>query len=376
MDASFDQTRDTVILCGPAMDLAASTYGGGAGGYVRNVSLLLEHFSQGDVRMTLSPYSTRRFTRWWWLVLPARLVRDLWVFARNIRGGGAVHLMMTYGVAIYREFGMSVIARAYGRPLILDIRGGAFLSWLESAGWLHRTMAHYVMRNANVILGQGATMVDSLRRTYGDKVHHFPNFVRPRDLPATVRPRCTDEELAVIFVGYCYEGKGVFELVDGCARATRSGVRIHLTLVGAESAEFKEYLDARTPVGGLTIDRQGALGFDAVQSLLARSDIFCFPTRHGGEGHPNAINEAMAQGLVIVTTKHGFIPELLDESSAYFVEPGSRVHVAETLAHIHTHRDEARAKADNARVTLRERYTESIVLGRLREDYRRVLRPT
>src|SRR6185437_2392497 len=182
-------SQNTIVLCGPSTDLGSSGYGGGKGGFVRNVAALLEHFSAGDVKMTLSTYSTRRYSRWWKFLLPFRLMADLWEFSRNIRRAGAVHVMMTYGLAIYREFGMSVIAATLGRPLILDIRGGSFVPWLESAGWLQRSMANWVLRHAEVILGQGVAVVTYLRPRHGDKVHYFPNFIQSRYLPSSVEPR-------------------------------------------------------------------------------------------------------------------------------------------------------------------------------------------
>ncbi len=376
MSALPYEVRNAVVLCGPSTQPGTEGYGGGKGGYVRNVAALLEHFSAGDVTMTLSPYSTRRFSRGWTILLPIRLVADLWVFARNIRGAGAVHLMMTYGLAIYREFGISVLAVVFNRPLILDIRGGSFVAWLESTSALQRAMAHWVLRHAEVILGQGLSVVSYLTPRYGEKVRHFPNFMQARYLPSSVRPRFTQRELRVIFVGYCYAGKGVFELVEGCALAARRGLCIQLTLVGSESPEFSAYLDGYVLPESLRITRRGALEFDDVQSLLASHDIFCFPSRHVGEGHPNVITEAMAHALAIVTTRHGFITELLDDTSAYFLESNSSEAVADMLVHVDSHRDEARHKGDNGRCTLQKRFTEANVLGQLRELYRRALRRT
>jgi glycosyltransferase involved in cell wall biosynthesis len=365
---------DWIVLCGPSTELGTEGYGAGKGGYVRNVAALLEYFSSGDIRMTLSPYSTRRYSRWWKFLLPFRLIADLRVFACNIRRAGAVHVMMTYGLAIYREFGMSLIAAAFRRPLILDIRGGSFVPWLQSTGRLQRAMAHWVLRHAAIILGQGIAVVTYLRPQYGDKVHHYPNFMQSRYLPPSVPLRFTRNELAIVFVGYCYAGKGVFELVEGCARAAHSGLSMQLTMVGAEHPEFKAFLDSYAAPAGLRIVRRGALEFDEVQSLLAGQDIFCFPTRHIGEGHPNVLTEAMAHALTIVTTRHGFIGELLDDTSAYFVASGSADAVAGALVDIGAHRDEARRKGDKGRITVQTRFTETIVLGRLRELYRRTLR--
>lgn len=369
MSASSCEAQNAIVLCGPSTELGPQGYGGGKGGYVRNVTALLAHFSSGEMKMTLSPYSTRRHSRWWMLLLPFRLIDDLRVFAVNIRRGGVVHVMMTYGPAIYREFGMSVIAAAFKRPLILDIRGGAFVLWFESASWLQRAMANWALRHAKFILAQGVAAVTHLRTRYGSKVHHFPNFIQSGYLPLNVRPRFAQRELGIIFVGYCYAGKGVFELVEGSACAVRKGLSVRLTLVGAESPEFTAYLNNFSGPAGLRIVRCGVLEFDEVQSLLAGHDVFCFPTRHIGEGHPNVITEAMAHALVIVTTRHGFITELLDETSAYFVDSVSADAVADMLVHIDTHRIEAQRKADTARSIVQERFMEAHVLGQLRELY-------
>lgn len=367
------EARKVIVLCGPSPEPGSEGYGGGKGGYVRNVTALLAHFSSGEVTITLSPYSTRRYSRWWRLALPFRLIADLGVFACNVRRGGAVHVMMAYGPAIYREFGMGVIAAVAGRPLILDIRGGAFALWLESAGRLQRAMAHWAMSRAEVILGQGAAVVEYLKPRYGEKVQHFPNFIQSGYLPTKVRPRLTRRELNVIFVGYCYDGKGVFELVDGCAGAARRGLSVILTLVGAESADFSLFLDGYVMPEGLRIERRGAIEYNAVQSSMAGQDIFCFPTRHVGEGHPNVITEAMAHALVIIATRHGFITELLDETSAFFVESRSADAIADALVVIDANRVEAQRKADKARSTVEEYFTEARVLGQLRDHYLRAL---
>jgi glycosyltransferase involved in cell wall biosynthesis len=365
---------DTVVLCGPLPDLGPSAYGGGKGGYVRNVTALLGHFASGGPHMILSPYSARHSSPFWRVLLPLRLAADLGGFARHVRSGGVVHLMMTYGLAIYREFGIAVMAAVCDRPLVLDIRGGSFVPWLESTTGLHRAMAHWILRNAAVILAQGLAVVRYLQPRYGTKVHHFPNFIEAVYVPSTVPDRCLQPELAIAFVGYCYAGKGVFELIDAVVMAVMRGVRIHLTLIGAESPDFKANLDRRVLPKGLVLERCGTLDFPQVQRRLEQQDILCLPTRHAGEGHPNVITEAMAHGLVIVTTCHGFIPELLDPTAAYFVDPMTAENLAEVLVGIDGHRDDARQKARRVRAILEERYTEARVLGGLRELYRHAFR--
>ena len=126
-------------MCGPSTELGADGYGGGKGGYVRNVTALLAHFSSGDVNMTSLAVQHAPLHAMVEAPPAVSPASQIWAhIAANIRRGGAVHVMMTYGIAIYREFGMSVIAALFRRPVILDIRGGGFVLWLESADWLQR----------------------------------------------------------------------------------------------------------------------------------------------------------------------------------------------------------------------------------------------
>ena len=364
---------NVVILCGPPQDPGSGGYGGGQGGYVRNVTALLEYFSAGNVRLTLSPYSVRRYHPCWRLLLPFRIIADILVFLKNIRRGQAVHLMMTYRLAIYREFAIGVLARASGRPLILDIRGGSFLNWLPVASALPRALARWLLRHAEVILGQGMAVVLPLRQLYGEKVHYFPNFIGARHIPAQPALKCSQPHLNVLFVGYCYAGKGVFELVEGCIMAAQAGAKVHLSLVGSESPDFAQYLNSVEPHPGFVLKRFGTLPHEGVLQHFASNDVFCFPSRHEGEGHPNVITEAMAYGLIIVTTRQGFVAELLDERTAYFIEKGQPGAISGALLYIDTHRDEACAKAQGAHRVLRERFVDNIVLEELRGHYRRAM---
>ncbi|MGH9464565.1 MAG: glycosyltransferase, partial [Thermoanaerobaculia bacterium] len=107
--------------------------------------------------------------------------------------------------------------------------------------------------------------------------------------------------------------------------------------------------------------------------LLAEHDIFCIPTRHAGEGHSSATNEAMMMGLVIVCTRHGFLESMLSEEGCYFVEKDNAESVALALEQIHLDREGAIVKAQRARRILVERYTDRQVIPEIERAYRQLL---
>ena len=198
-------------------------------------------------------------------------------------------------------------------------------------------MALFVLRRAKVVLCEGQVYVDYLQNRYGIESHYTPNFVLDDEIPAEVGARLTADVIRVLFVGFCYEGKGVFELVDGLS---------------------------------FILNRMGRLPHEEVLRLCAANDVFCMPSRHRGEGHTNAVNEAMMYGMVIVSTRHGFLESVLGDRCSYFLEELTAAEIARVLKVVDDERDEARERAARARQKLLSSFTGSAAFSRLEQHYR------
>ena len=153
----------------------------------------------------------------------------------------------------------------------------------------------------------------------------------------------------------------------------KTGTAVDLTIAGAESEEVTDWAFARPRVNGLTINRLGSRGHQNILALYESHDIFCLPTRHPSEGHSNAINEAMMMGMVIVTTRHGFIPTILDDSSCYFVDKESAESLSHAICQIAADREGARVKSVAAREILQKRFSSDQVIPVLERVYQRLV---
>lgn len=368
--------KKKILLNGPEIDVTNAFFGGGAGGMARNMAQYLQAYESADFEQVPCFHTVRQqgagpfsFVR--------RLFTDTASVFRHAPQADGVHIIAQYRTAIYREFAVVLACLVRRRPVLYEVKAGAFIHWLRSCRLWERKMALFILRRARVVICEGRVYVDFLRNELGIESHYAPNFVLDREIPPDVPPKLTGNEVRVLFVGYCYEGKGVFELVEGCELAAKGGVPVELTLAGHEDQDFTRFLDDKLSQGlSFPVKRMGRMDHDEVLKLFGTNDVFCMPTRHSGEGHTNTVNEAMMMGMVIVSTRHGFLEDVLGGDISYFLDELSPDAIADRLETIHRDRDESRRRAHAARERLLQRFTSKRAFQDLTARYRELTRET
>lgn len=362
--------RKTILLNGPRIKSKKAAYGGGMGGFVRNMQTYLDGFS--SERFCLKPCfnSVRQSGKMHSLTFPWRLIADTFRAVRLGISASGIHILGQYRAAVYREFCIVLVCKLLNLPILYEIKAGAFIDWFNSCRILERRMMAFILQSSKIILCEGLPYVEFVRNTFGLESFYFPNYVLAREIPETVNEKLMGEKIRVLFVGFCYEGKGVLELVRGCELAAEKGLSVELTLVGEEAPEFTQWLDSLLEASlTVNMNRLGRVHHDRALSVYQENDVFCMPTRHAGEGHNNSINEAMMMGMVIVCTRHGFLESVLGNNCSYFLEIGEAQEISETLILIHQNRREARKKTKNARARLMERFSSDRSFESLENHY-------
>ena len=153
-----------------------------------------------------------------------------------------------------------------------------------------------------------------------------------------------------------------------------------LAILKSRGFEFEAALVGDGPERQALEERSRALGLAPwvhflgerpdVDALLPAMDVFVLSSRE--EGIPNALLEAMAAGRPSVVTAVGGNREVLDDGeTGWMVPPSSPALLADALADVLSHPDEARRRGDAARrVTIERRGIEARV-RRHEEFYRR-----
>ena len=168
---------------------------------------------------------------------------------------------------------------------------------------------------------------DIVRDRYGAdpaRIEVVPNAVdtdrfRPVDrLEARRRLGLPEDATILSFTGYFIERKGALRVLEAMNRVEG--------LYGVFLGDGPEI-----PVGDRVL-HAGRVNHEDVAVWLSASDFFVLPTL--AEGSPNAVIEAMACGLPVVSSDIASLRETVDEECALLVEPTDIDALANALARL------------------------------------------
>jgi glycosyltransferase involved in cell wall biosynthesis len=134
--------------------------------------------------------------------------------------------------------------------------------------------------------------------------------------------------LALSDVAMNSDRKGEKVLLRALKELEEEGIDCRAIIIG-DGPKRKEFEDFASQLGiKWRVHFTGLLGSPAeVRHFLEESDMFVFPTL--AEGLPRGILEAMALGMVVVSSPVGGIPEIINRE--YLVDPEDSHGYAETI---------------------------------------------
>jgi glycosyltransferase involved in cell wall biosynthesis len=212
---------------------------------------------------------------------------------------------------------------------------------------------------------------DSLITDYGvpgDKIFVIPPGVDIAAWDAARalrRPRAADAPLHVLFVGGDFVRKGGDTLLAAFARLPQAVLhKAHLHLV-TQATE----LTPPAQIPHLTVHNGVTPNSERLRTLFAEADLFVFPTR--ADCLPQAVLEAMAAGLPVITTAVAALPEVIaEDETGKLVAPGDEDALAQALEQLLTDHSLRQRLGQSARQEALARFDAATnyprILGRLK----------
>jgi glycosyltransferase involved in cell wall biosynthesis len=257
-------------------------------------------------------------------------------------------------------------------------RSSGFKRWiLLTAERVACACAHVVLCNSKSLRAEalalgfapaGKLLVLGEGSSNGVDVEHFspgPSDVRekigiPREAPV------------VGFVGRLTRDKGLPELIVAFDRILRAEPSTHLLLVGWFDAA-EDALDSELRTRILSNPRIHCTGFVSdVAPYYRAMDVMVLPTWR--EGFPNAVLEAAASGIPVITTEStGARDAVIPEVTGLLIPPGYPEAIYESVLKLLRDPERRSQMGRAARAWVVEHYSEEQVLGLTAEYYRSLL---
>ncbi|MGD0192705.1 MAG: glycosyltransferase family 4 protein [Rhizomicrobium sp.] len=321
---------ERVILLGPVAEPGKPARGGYESANLR-LSIVLETLVE-HVKLRRYPQTSgSRFRR----VL--QYAGGFFVtFARILLHSGrgtAIHFTPLCRHFLAPELLLAAAARLRGYALTVDLRAGTQVRRYTQSTAGYRWMFRRLLLSSSAVAYEGESYGGWLKTLAPDRqLIWLPNFV-----PGTMLRRRREETLPAsprfIYVGAVSREKGVDSALLIFQLLRRQFPEAAFALVGACDAGYRAELD-RLGLNGDGIEFTGPLSPDEVETRLDGSHFFLFLSRWFGEGHSNALTEAMARGCVPFASDHGFSASVVGAPELMVGDGDGLEQVAERIAAI------------------------------------------
>jgi glycosyltransferase involved in cell wall biosynthesis len=291
-----------VAFIGPIAEEGEPARGGFESANRRTITLLRQH----GVEVLELSYPVARGPTW---IKTLRYVQGFVQIALSLlRRAGTfqlVHITPLRRQFILPEMLLCRLAHMLKKRLLLDLRAGELVSSYHERGMLHRKCLAMMVATADVVGSEGSCYVPFLVETLkASRVVYLPNFTTIPKTRNESRFEDLDHRINIVMLGRVAPEKGTGLGIEIVRLLCNANVPARLTIIGAGAPAYIDFLVEHGR--DLPVLFTGSLTPLEIEARLSKEHIFLFPTRHCGEGHSNALTEAMAAGLVPVCSDHGF----------------------------------------------------------------------
>jgi glycosyltransferase involved in cell wall biosynthesis len=205
------------------------------------------------------------------------------------------------------------MADRVGRPYVVTVHGSDVALARKLPGG--KAFMGSVLRPASAVTAVSSFLAAHVADALGIPVKAIPLTPMPLALGRGADPDATRH--GAIFVGRLTQQKGVHHLLAALAILKREGRPIDLTIVG--DGPERAALKAQAIALGLPVMFTGFVAPDQVAGYLRDKRVFVLPSTNEGLGL--VVAEALTQGVPVVATRSGGVPDLLTDPDAGILVP-------------------------------------------------------
>lgn len=254
-----------------------------------------------------------------------------------------------------------LISKLYNKKVILRCGGGGFPVFFNEAYYFNKKYIKKLLSSIDKVIVQSEYWKDyfSSLGVSSNNMLVMPNFVN--DIQFNPEEKTyNSRHIHVLFVpGSSLEGKGFFDIKNNIIELAEKYPYITFHIVGPR---VEDHLLA----DNITTCKK-IYGEEKV-NLFNKCHIFLLPTRV--EGFPNALIEAMAAGMAVITTNIPQISCLAEDGKEFLLmNPGSSIEFTELFTGLMKDKNRIKELGANARKLVEEKYSKKLMPKYLKELY-------
>lgn len=253
------------------------------------------------------------------------LTSMIWFFLRdrNIR---IVHIHTASYISFWRSSVFLLAARCFGRKTIIHVHGGSFKEFYRQ----YPKSVKKILSKRDSVVALTESWKEFFEKEVGlANVTVVYNVVEP---PVLMEKRPDDGAIHALFLGQICKEKGIYDLLQAISThrdILHGKFRLHIGGIG-ETERLMDEIDKQHLEEIVAFE--GWIDGQRKEELLNLCQVFLLPSYV--EGLPISILEAMTYGEVVVASRVGGIPEIIDEQIGQLIDPGNVDELGKTLTQL------------------------------------------
>lgn len=233
---------------------------------------------------------------------------------------GTVFLQMTYaGALVPYELILTLTAKLLGYRTVEYLKGGLALDTYPASGRLYKWLFKTNANRQEMMFFEGMDTLNLVKEvTKKPRLVYYPSYMADNLLPAEP-PKKPNNEINFLFFGRVSKAKNTLIDVEifniFCKR--NPSIKSTLTIIGnADNKEYSDLVDnaIQSSPFSKNIIRYGNSPYEFLVEKMRNAHFYLFPTHEKAEGHSNALNEAMSQGVIPIACDYHFNRSIIGDS--------------------------------------------------------------
>lgn len=263
-----------------------------------------------------------------------------------------------FGVLKYAPY--ILLSKMLKKEMIIHIHGDYLWQEYSKLKGSKKKVFEYLLSKFD----KGIVLSDSLKRNLRpfipeEKIYVLPNFVEDYLLDIDIDQKLKENfhELKIIYLSNLMQEKGILDLLEALTILKEKGIVFKAKLAGAIDKNIEPVLNSYFEKLKSNVDYVGVISGNKKRELLYWGNIFVFPTYYKMEGQPISILEAYSTANIVLTARHGGIPDIFKEGiNGFYIDKKNPKNLAEKLILLKHNLDKYKQIAINNSIEAREKY--------------------